>query len=150
MSAVIAAPGVPDGAATSTRVALARVLPAFWDGRPVTWDAFTAEPRMFICDRSKRKNGLHIPTCDVCGHTGPKLRATGLRQPAPGASEPGEYLRLHRNGTPVYAQEPAPAYRDLHATRCPECGHDQVYDMATGEAWDLDDTDYGPDGSAAP
>lgn len=133
-----------------TLVPVKRPLPPLWDGRAVAWSPFELEPTMFICDRSKRKNGLHIPTCDQCGHVGPKLRAIGLRQPSPGASEPGEYIRRHRNGTPVYAQEPAPAYRDLHATRCPVCGHDQVYDAASGTVWDLDESDYGPEGSTAP
>ncbi len=133
-----------------TAVLEVRPLPALWDGRPVEWDEFTLEPVTFICDRSKRKNGLLVPTCDACGHTGPKLRATGLRAPERGATEAGEYLRLHRNGTPVYAVDPARPLRDLHATRCTACGHDQVYDIATGEAWDLDETDYGPEGSVAP
>lgn len=54
---------------------------------------------------------------------------------------------MHRNGTRVYAQEPMPAYRDLVAFRCVDCGHDVVHDRRTGEDWDLDETDYGPDGS---
>lgn len=126
-----------------------RPLPALWDGRRVDWSPLQLEPPIFACDRSKRKNGLLIPICDACGHLGPKLRATGLRQPALGATVEGEYLRTHRNGHPVHAIDPAPAYRDLHATRCPSCAHDQVYDTATHELWDLDDTDYGPEGSTA-
>lgn len=135
---------------TTATPATGRALPALWDGRPVEWSPFQLEPPMFICDRSKRKNGLLIPTCNACGATGPKLRAIGLRQPAPGATTEGEYLRTHRNGQPVHAIDPAPAYRDLHATRCTRCAHDQVYDTATTELWDLDDTDYGPEGSSAP
>lgn len=100
--------------------------------------------------RSKRKNGLIVPTCDVCGRVGRKLRSTGLRGPVPGATVEGERLRIHRNGRPVHATEPAPALRTLHASRCVGCGHDQVLDTETNELWDLDDSDYGPDGSVAP
>jgi len=34
----------------------------------------------------------------------------------------------------------------LYVTRC-ACGHDVVYDRETDESWDLDLSDYGPDGS---
>lgn len=35
----------------------------------------------------------------------------------------------------------------LVVDRCPGCGHDTVTDQATGKLWDLDLSDYGPDGS---
>jgi len=37
----------------------------------------------------------------------------------------------------------------LLAYRC-ECGHDVVFNHETGEAWDLDPSDYGPEGSVDP
>lgn len=128
---------------------LAHPLPVAWDGRPVTWSDWRPGVLVFICDRSKRKHGLSHPACGACGSITPAPYAFGLREPAPGATIPGEYLRTHRNGRPVYSQEPAPAYRDLIADRCPDCGTDSVYDLATDEAWTLDETDYGPAGSVA-
>jgi hypothetical protein len=125
-------------------------LPPKWDGRVIEWGAWAENGPIFICDRTKRKGGLYVPTCAACGSTRPKLQSVGLRHPAPEDTEPGEYLRTHRNGTPVYAQEPMPAYRELHAERCQDCGHDTVYDMRSNESWDLDDTDYGHEGSVAP
>lgn len=134
----------------SELVNLDRPLPVKWDGRPVTWGDWQENGRIFICDRTKRKNGLLIPACSACGSTRPSLHSTGLRHPLASDTEAGEFLRTHRNGRPVYAQEPMPAYRDLHAERCQDCGHDTVYDARTDESWDLDDTDYGPEGSVAP
>lgn len=51
-------------------------------------------------------------------------------------------------------QETAYGYRDnipgvLVAFRCPDCLHDVVVDPHTDEWWDLDDSDYGPEGSTA-
>jgi len=38
----------------------------------------------------------------------------------------------------------------LDAFRCPDCHHDVVSDMQTGEVWDLDLSDYGDAGSTDP
>lgn len=129
---------------------LDRPLPVSWDGRALQWGSWEQTSLVFLCDRSKRKNGLTHPECSACGSIRPALRAVALRSPLPTDTIDGDYLRTHRNGRPVYAQEPAPAYRDLIAHRCLDCGHDSVVDMRTGEAWDLDETDYGPEGSNAP
>lgn len=129
---------------------LDRPLPVAWDGRPLEWSPWAQSSLVFICDRSKRKNGLTHPTCSACGSQRPALTSVALRSPLPTDTIPGEVLRIHRNGEPVHAQEPAPAYRDLHASRCLDCGHDSVVDIRTGEAWDLDPSDYGPEGSVAP
>lgn len=129
---------------------LDRPLPVAWDGRPLTWGPWSVSPLVFICDRSKRKHGLSHPSCSACGSIRPALTAVALRSPIAGDVEPGEYLRRHRTGRPVYAQEPMPAYRDLHVARCRDCGHDSVVDLRSGEVWDLDPSDYGPEGSVAP
>ena len=128
---------------------LDRPLPVAWDGRPLEWLPWEPAPLVFICDRSKRKHGLSHPSCSACGSTRPGLTASALRHPIASDVEQGEYLRRHRNGMPVYAQEPMPAYRDLHASRCLDCGHDTVVDLRSGEVWDLDPSDYGPEGSIA-
>lgn len=131
-------------------VDLARPLPVAWDGRALEWGPFRSTGPIFICDRSKRKHDP-IPRCDNCGSQRPPLHAIAKRSPKPGDSEPGEYLRTHpRTGKRIYAQDPTPPYRDLHASRCVDCGHDVVYDSRTNEAWDLDKTDYGPQGSRPP
>lgn len=129
---------------------LDRPLPVAWDGRPLEWGPWREGSLVFICDRSKRKNGLTHPTCSACGSMRPARSAVALRSPIAGDVEPGEQLRIHRNGKPVYAMEPMPAYRDLVAHRCVDCGHDTVYDFRADEAWDLDPSDYGPEGSVAP
>ena len=38
----------------------------------------------------------------------------------------------------------------LQLYRCRGCGHDHVFDLFTNEWWDLDATDYGPEGSTDP
>jgi ribosomal protein S27E len=126
-----------------------RPLPVSWDARPVDWEPWREQGRIFICDRSKRKSGLTIPSCSVCGSRR-LFSTTGLRHPIAGDTVQGEYLRTHRNGDRVFAQEPMPPYRDLFATRCGDCGHDQVYDARSGELWDLGPEDYGLTGSVAP
>lgn len=79
---------------------------------------------------------LHLPlkdvACRVCGSLDPGRRNVGVvHAPAPDGV------------TLLYPT------RRLHATRC-VCGHDQVYDLETDECWDLDDTDYGDEGSVDP
>ena len=41
---------------------------------------------------------------------------------------------------------PLGALGHLHWFRCRDCGYDMVLDD-TGSEWELDDDDYGPDGS---
>jgi hypothetical protein len=45
------------------------------------------------------------------------------------------------------SRRPALALWRLFAFRCQDCRHDQVLDLNTRELWDLDHTDYGPEGS---
>ena len=126
-------------------------LPVAWDGRAIRWREWREVGPVFMCDRSKRKYGLKIgPECSSCGTVGRAFSAVGVVDPMPGDVEQGEYLRTHRNGEPVFAQEPAPARAELTLHRCPSCGHDQVFDSRTGEAWDLGPEDYGPAGSTDP
>jgi hypothetical protein len=128
-----------------------RPLPRAWDGRPVQWqEPWREAGRVFICDRSRRKNGLIVPTCSACGSPRPPLHTMGLLYPIAGDVVEGEYVRRHRTGRPLHALEEAPPTWALHAQRCQDCGHDTVYDFRTGEVWDLDESDYGPDGSVAP
>ena len=57
--------------------------------------------------------------------------------------------REYVSGTVVAAMRARPTVQ-LHASRCPGCGLDTVFDVDTGECWALDDSDYGDDGSEGP
>lgn len=61
--------------------------------------------------------------CQGCGLIWPRSTARGVRRIQIGIMGP------------------------LWAHRCTHCGHDEVYDSHTGQQWELDMTDYGPDGS---
>lgn len=126
-----------------------RPLPVAWDGRAVEWRGWLDTGPIFICDRSKRTNGLTIPTCEECGSV--RFRScSGIVEPRPEDRERGEFLRYGPAGRPVYAIDlPAPTM-ELTAHRCVGCGHDQVYEWPTGELWDLEPEDYGLLGSTAP
>ena len=94
-------------------------LPPKWDGAPVTWRGW--QPIETTLD-------WHLPldqtACDKCGGLGGgSLMNSGLRQTPDGPR------------------------RNLSAARCPHCGHDSVWDMATNEHWDLEPDDYGSEGS---
>lgn len=112
---------------SATAAATHRPLPALWDGPPVEWRLWEPYVPVFMCDRSRRT----VPPPEVCPGCG------ALWHPA---SSTGLIKR-------PWERRPM---ADLIAWRCPECGHDQVYDRHTDQSWDLDDTDYGPEGSIAP
>lgn len=52
-------------------------------------------------------------------------------------------------GTTVATMRARPTVQ-LHASRCPGCGLDTVFDVATDECWTLDESDYGDAGSVPP
>lgn len=102
-------------------------LPPSWDGVPVTWLGWK-KPMGSTLE-------LHLPldqqACDQCGGLGDgQLINPGTRP----ATEPQKGW--------------ATQYRDIYAFRCPHCGHDSVWDMATDQHWDLDPDDYGDEGSS--
>lgn len=102
-------------------------LPVKWDGLPVTWRPWEPWARVFICDRSRRKPAPP-ERCPSCGDLWMPASATGLMR------RPGDRWDI----------------ASLVAWRCTTCGHDQVFDRHTGESWDLEPDDYGPDGSVDP
>ena len=98
-----------------------RPLPSAWDGEQVWWNDWIDGATSL---------DFHLPledvACQGCGAIETPLRSVG------------RYANrlLH--------------YRRLHATRCRSCGHDTVTEWnedGLGPTWDLDESDYGPDGS---
>lgn len=108
---------------------LTRELPDLWDWEPVKWSPWRDD---LITGSSFQ---FHAPVealaCDKCGVLGKQRVCFGIR---PIRRDLGETY-------PV---------RSLRAFRCADCGHDTVTDQRTNEHWDLDETDYGPAGSAPP
>lgn len=101
-------------------------LPPKWNGIDLTWDGWRELPdvRVFVCFRGKQ------PPPDHCGKCGSIERSI-----------------VNRGAGTVFL-----GGKDRHAVslmvfRCPDCHHDLVSDETTGEWWDLDHTDYGPEGS---
>lgn len=103
--------------------ATARRLPVAWDGHPVEWDEFESGPIM--CRLNEEGTGLEALPPDLCWSCG--VRAE----------------RVTAEGRVVIPNWP---YR-LVLSRCTRCGHDRVRNPLTGKEWDLDESDYGPDGS---
>ena len=98
-----------------------RPLPVAWDGKPVTWGDWENHQTTFT---------LHAPpeewACHRCGGMHGHDTARGVIQDA--------------SLTP----------RKLWAMRCRTCGHDTITEWDhkhQWRTWDLDETDYGPDGS---
>lgn len=106
-------------------------LPPRWDGHAVEWAGWE--------DRGPTTLVFHLPVeshaCPSCGSL---------------AAQRGERANvgrvLPREGTTALHT----GHRRLFATRCADCGHDQVYDLERDALYDLDDTDYGPEGSVEP
>lgn len=121
-----------------------RDLPPLWDGTPVEWTGWRQERTTII---------LHVPpeslACSKCGAIDECIHNFGIRPPAEGATVRYLVTRHLPSGRTYQREEESPAHpvRDLIVSRCRHCGHDTVTDERTGECWDLDETDYGPEGS---
>ena len=118
-------------------------LPPAWDGVPITWHGWTAH---------RSTLPLHVPAdalcCRKCGAVGENLINWGTRPPAEPTWIIDKELTTksgHRYRAPREVQ--SWPVRDIYAARCRHCRHDVVTDERTGEVWDLDESDYGPDGS---
>ena len=98
-------------------------LPPQWDGERIEWGPWT--------DRTSSIRFHGLPDeCDRCGLDPGEKYADGFRRIKAGRmlGKKAVFLLAHR---------------------CQHCGHDTVTESMTNEAWDLDDTDYGPNGSHA-
>lgn len=106
-------------------------LPPRWDGMPVVWGGWDDTGHAFVCPPAKPDS------CDRCASTRPRLLNVGRiwndPETAPTATGPVRLNGRRPIGT-------------IAAFRCPGCGHDRVLDHEN-QAWDLDPTDYGEDGS---
>lgn len=118
-------------------------LPPFWDGVPVEWGEWSDIRSSII---------LHVPAdhmaCDKCGAIDESLIAWGLRS-ASEATVATTKTKTTKSGRKysIVCDVPAWPIRDIYAARCRHCGHDRVTDMRTDEVWDLDESDYAPEGS---
>lgn len=119
-------------------------LPPMWDGLVVQWRGWEPQLRAFICPPPKdpaccRKCGsLTAPVCNV-GYVATSPAVTH-------ADVEYEEANRRRLGSLAHKRKPL-VWMRLFVWRCPDCRHDVVHDNDTDECWDLDDTDYGPDGS---
>lgn len=116
-------------------------LPTAWDGRRVDWG-----PAMAV--RAVSHVGA-IP-CNGCGSTSAPMDAhIGRVHPAPGATVRETRTKRTRSGREYGITRDVPAQPEarLSLNRCLACGHDSVLDLTTNQLWDLDYSDYEPDGS---
>lgn len=104
----------------------AHQLPPKWDGCTVEWGEWSR-------DNNSLRFHLRDDCCPWCGSITERVYALGLVR----ADGPGMAFMRKSRGYQLGR---------LHVFRCTGCHHDQVTDLA-GITWDLDDDDYGDDGS---
>lgn len=109
-------------------------LPPRWDGLPVEWADWKAQPQTFICPPPRR------PTrCEQCGSEAQPLMTHGRVWTNPADAPPAIRSARLRRGRHLVGI--------ITAFRCRGCGQDTVLDIV-GKMWVLDPTDYsGDDGS---
>lgn len=108
-------------------------MPVAWDGHPVTWSKWEPAPTICINVGLYDEVGEPLGTTDTCSHCHLHTERWTCR----GTVTPSHFGLV----TPLRRST------DLIATRCGRCGGTSVYDADTDQAWDLDDSDYGPTGS---
>lgn len=119
-------------------------LPPLWDGIPVEWSEWSQARSTLI---------LHVPpesmACDQCGVVDESMVNWGKRPPETPTFTGTRTKTTKKSGRKydVVCEVPAWDIRDIYAARCRHCGHDQVTDLRTDEVWDLDESDYAPEGS---
>lgn len=119
-------------------------LPPFWDGLAVVWDGWHLPPHAFVCPSPQRD------CCAGCGSGAqPRHKRGRVAVSAIVTHQMIADADANRDRLPTSMKHKAKcraSYR-LVALRCPDCGHDAVIDLE-GDEWELDPTDYGPEGSA--
>lgn len=122
-------------------------LPPKWDGRVVEWRGWERSVTL-LCGGPD-----WAQQCHACGSKEVPLRNPGVVHPIPGQTFRKDHVRRTKSGKEyVSGTVPVAAWPVLRlfASRCSDCEHDTVWDEETDEWWDLDHTDYGPEGSVAP
>lgn len=121
-------------------------LPPRWDGRIVVWQGWQAQPPAFICPPPR-------PSCCIaCGSTAQRVINSGLVARSPRITHTDladDEENRRRLGSLAHKRPLIATYR-LRVFRCPDCRHDEVHDGDTDQLWELDDSDYGDDGSVDP
>lgn len=131
----------PTDVAASRPVKQPHDLPPRWDGHAVVWEPWQLSDHGSL----RYHSALEVLACTACGSLNPlHWRSTGARALLPATSHD------HIRSASAMGKGGRYALRTLSATRCLDCGHDQVYDLDAAELWDLDPSDYGDDGSVPP
>jgi len=122
-------------------------LPPKWNDCIVRWNGWEPQLDAIVCRR-----GTPQPRecCSACASPHPPATNRGYVALSP-LTTPAMMLRNdeQRARLPIGQKHKVPGlvlFR-LHAFRCQDCRHDVVWDIDTDEWWDLDHTDYGPEGS---
>lgn len=108
-------------------------LPPKWDGHPVEWEGWRDSIDVFICPPPRDRE-----PCEACGCIGKPVMNSGTVT----VHWPDSVTAIGR----TRLRERVSRSR-LTVFRCTQCRHDTVLDHNTDQWWDLDYTDYGPDGS---
>lgn len=118
-------------------------LPPSWDGVPVEWSEWS---------KGGTTLALHLPpdqlACPECGAVEEPAISFGKRPPET-PTIMGTRIKTTKSGRQYTVPQEIKAWavRDLIASRCKHCLHDVVTDLRTDERWDLDESDYAPQGS---
>lgn len=123
-------------------------LPPFWDGFAVDWAHWRTVPteqaeRVFLCPPPRDP-----ASCSACGVIDAGFQfALGQMATRKHISHDdiAEHERRQAAGEISYDVNVALPIFEVY--RCLHCSHDTVYDRQRSEWWDLDHTDYGPEGS---
>jgi len=119
-------------------------LPPLWDGHRVEWKGW--ETYWTTADWHMKP-----VTCNECGSRDKSAMNTGLVYPLAGETVTMTRLKRSKNQpgrTYEVTQEiPATPTYWLHVWRCPSCHLDTVWDRRDDTWWDLDESDYGVEGS---
>lgn len=118
-------------------------LPVAWDGEPIQWGEAVAVGSVFVCPPPRPRACPECGQLDVAG-------ADSYVGKVPGEPVAPYWIRDRVTGRPRKMPGWETWRPRLVLTRCLGCGHDQVHDLDTDETWDLDETDYGPQGSVHP
>ena len=120
-------------------------LPPKWNDCLVEWEGWKPQPVAHLCPPPRRRD-----CCSGCGS--PELPVVNRGYAATSALVTPAMLRRNkaardRLGPGSLHHVPSVVLLRLYAYRCQDCRHDVVWDIDTDEWWDLDHTDYGPEGS---